>query len=299
MGAKNAGKSCLMLRYMKDIFCEDKIELSQQYDIILPIKSDKHSILLKEKKNNEAYKEIDNAEPRRPSGVLICFDVMDPQSYEEAKQHVQDCQRYCPETATLFLVGCKTDLRTTPSEGVSLEIATEYAKKNALTYIETSAKDATQVQKVFQNMFQEISKRLPVTESLFQLKSTVQLKFNTYVTSISNSPSGIFLAYTQSKREYALQEKFRDIYDQYFNPNNKCFTSFTEEDFIRETLRIIEKANKHHKIDNQFYANFTPNRLSSALSDLLNTLTKESSTLAGYQTKYDPPPIARNYQTLG
>jgi GTPase SAR1 family protein len=86
------------------------------------------------------------------------YDITDQVSFNNVKQWLQEIDRYACESVTKLLVGNKCDLAS--KRAVPFETAKEFADTAALQFLETSAKDATNVEKCFMTMAHEIQKTL-------------------------------------------------------------------------------------------------------------------------------------------
>ena len=74
------------------------------------------------------------------------------------KQWLQEIDRYACESVTKLLVGNKSDLDAEGKRAVPYETAKDLAESLGLSLIETSAKDATNVEKCFMKMASEIQR---------------------------------------------------------------------------------------------------------------------------------------------
>lgn len=80
--------------------------------------------------------------------ALVVYDVCDSQSFERAKQWVQEIRQKSMTNTIIALCGNKCDL---PKETwqVETDTAQKYATMNQLIFFETSAKDNTNITEVF------------------------------------------------------------------------------------------------------------------------------------------------------
>mmetsp|Transcript_21852 Transcript_21852/g.86740 ORF Transcript_21852/g.86740 Transcript_21852/m.86740 type:complete len:121 (-) Transcript_21852:789-1151(-) len=92
---------------------------------------------------------------RGAAAAIVVYDITNKESFNGAKSWVKELQRRGDPNVVIALAGNKADLQTKRRVGV--EEAQEYAEENGILHMETSAKNATNVK----DLFQEIARRLP------------------------------------------------------------------------------------------------------------------------------------------
>jgi len=92
---------------------------------------------------------------RGAQAAVVVFDVTSQESFDGAKNWVRELQRKTDAQMVIALAGNKVDLAHL--RRVDTDVAAGYARENGLIYMETSAKDATNVEK----LFVEVAKRVP------------------------------------------------------------------------------------------------------------------------------------------
>ncbi|XP_059148692.1 ras-related protein Rab-1B-like [Physella acuta] len=85
---------------------------------------------------------------RGANGLGFVFDLTDMESFQSVNRWVQVAQQCGAECRVKMLVGNKADLKHVVSRDAALSLATVIGAQ----YIETSAKEATNVQQMFTNM---------------------------------------------------------------------------------------------------------------------------------------------------
>jgi len=86
------------------------------------------------------------------------FDVTDMESFQNVSQWLHEIDRYASAGVNKLLVGNKSDL--TAKRQVSYEQAKEFADSMNMEYIETSAKQASNVDRAFMSIAQQIKNRM-------------------------------------------------------------------------------------------------------------------------------------------
>ena len=85
---------------------------------------------------------------------MIVYDVTDQVSFNNTKQWLKEIDRFAVETVNKILVGNKCDLEN--QRAVGYNTAKEFASDLQLTYVETSAKDSTNVDRAYETFASEI-----------------------------------------------------------------------------------------------------------------------------------------------
>ena len=87
---------------------------------------------------------------RHASGALVVYDVTKRESYVRAEKWIQELKKEGPKDIITYLVGNKIDL--VEERAVSTEEGSELAEVFELEFIETSAKENTNVMQTFMGL---------------------------------------------------------------------------------------------------------------------------------------------------
>merc|ERR1712167_484621 len=91
-------------------------------------------------------------------GIIVVYDVTDTDSFDNVKQWLHEIDRCACENVNKLLVGNKSDLTT--KKAVDYNTAKEFADSLGIPFLETSAKNATNVEAAFMTMAAEIKNRM-------------------------------------------------------------------------------------------------------------------------------------------
>lgn len=105
----------------------------------------------------ERYRAITTAYYRGALGALMVYDVTKTNSFENVSRWMKELRNVADPDITIMLVGNKTDLAHLRS--VLSSDAMDFAQREALSFIETSALDATNVEKAFLSVLDEIYRK--------------------------------------------------------------------------------------------------------------------------------------------
>ena len=89
---------------------------------------------------------------------MVVYDISSKNSFDSAKQWIDDCKTYMAQKVIIVLVGNKCDLED--KRQVSKEEGQELADAYGLLFFETSAKTDVNVKTVFNNSLEEIARRI-------------------------------------------------------------------------------------------------------------------------------------------
>eukprot|EP01083_Nonionella_stella_P189825 702837_1 len=108
----------------------------------------------------ERFRTITSSYYRGAHGIIVVYDITDKDSFTNVEQWLKEIERYASENVNILLVGNKSDLET--KRAVETETGKEFAEQNnKITFIEASAKNASNVERAFLTMATEIRSLVP------------------------------------------------------------------------------------------------------------------------------------------
>jgi Ras-related protein Rab-1A len=160
IGDSGVGKSCLLLRFADHTYTESYISTIGVDFKIRTIELDGKTIKLQiwDTAGQERFRTITSSYYRGAHGIIVVYDVTDVESFNNVKQWLNEIDRYATENVTKLLVGNKCDLVN--KKAVDYETAKDFADKLNIPFLETSAKNATNVEKAFLTMAAEIKNQI-------------------------------------------------------------------------------------------------------------------------------------------
>ncbi|CAH8567210.1 unnamed protein product [Heterobilharzia americana] len=93
---------------------------------------------------------------RHAQGALVVYDVGCQKSFEELKNWLKTIEHHSGSRIVKLIVGNKIDL---PARAIPIQKAEEFAKSINCTYLETSAKNRTNVKEAFETLVQLIMEK--------------------------------------------------------------------------------------------------------------------------------------------
>uniref|UniRef100_A0A183C8R1 Ras-related protein Rab-11A n=1 Tax=Globodera pallida TaxID=36090 RepID=A0A183C8R1_GLOPA len=156
IGDSGVGKSNLLSRFTRNEFnLESKSTIGVEFatrSIQVDAKTVKAQIW--DTAGQERYRAITSAYYRGAVGALLVYDIAKHVTYENVERWLKELRDHSDQNIVIMLVGNKSDLRHL--RAVPTDEAKAYAERNQLSFIETSALDATNVESAFTNILTEI-----------------------------------------------------------------------------------------------------------------------------------------------
>ncbi|XP_059424471.1 ras-related protein Rab-25-like [Carassius carassius] len=164
IGESGVGKSNLLSRFTKNEFNHDSrttigVEFSTRTVQLngLTIKAQ-----IWDTAGLERYRAITSAYYRGAVGALLVYDISKHLTYESAERWLKELYDHADPHMVVMLVGNKTDLAAVRS--VPTEDAKDFAEKNGLLFMETSALGSVNVEAAFNTVLTEIHKKVSSKE---------------------------------------------------------------------------------------------------------------------------------------
>lgn len=163
IGDSGVGKSCLLLMFADNTYTESYISTIGVDFKIKTIELDGKTIKLQiwDTAGQERFRTITSSYYRGAHGIIVVYDVTDQESFSNVRQWMQEIERYASENVNKLLVGNKCDLST--KKVVDYTAAKEFADQMGIPFLETSAKNSTNVEQAFLTMASEIKGRMGPT----------------------------------------------------------------------------------------------------------------------------------------
>lgn len=160
IGDSGVGKSCLLLRFADQTYTDSYISTIGVDFKIRTIDLDGKTIKLQiwDTAGQERFRTITSSYYRGAHGIIVVYDITDAESFNNVKQWLNEIDRYASENVNKLLVGNKCDLDD--KRAVSLEEGKALAENLGIPHLESSAKNATNVEQAFLTMAAHIKKRV-------------------------------------------------------------------------------------------------------------------------------------------
>ncbi|KAL6338748.1 hypothetical protein AAG906_023897 [Vitis piasezkii] len=156
IGDSAVGKSQILARFARNEFSLDsKATIGVEFQtrtLVIQHKSVKAQIW--DTAGQERYRAVTSAYYRGAVGAMLVYDITKRQSFDHIPRWLEELRGHADKNIVIILIGNKTDLEE--QRAVPTEDAKEFAEKEGLFFLETSALEATNVENAFLTILTEI-----------------------------------------------------------------------------------------------------------------------------------------------
>ncbi|KAL3623756.1 Ras-related protein RABA4d [Castilleja foliolosa] len=156
IGDSAVGKSQLLARFARNEFSlESKATIGVEFQtktLVIDNKTVKAQIW--DTAGQERYRAVTSAYYRGAVGAMLVYDISKRQSFDHMARWLEELRGHADKNIIIMLIGNKCDLGTL--RAVPTEDAQEFAERENLYFMETSALQATNVESAFMMILTEI-----------------------------------------------------------------------------------------------------------------------------------------------
>ncbi|XWS35485.1 hypothetical protein CRYUN_Cryun20dG0001500 [Craigia yunnanensis] len=156
IGDSAVGKSQLLARFARNEFnIDSKATIGVEFQtktLLVDHKTVKAQIW--DTAGQERYRAVTSAYYRGSVGAMLVYDITKRQSFDHVARWLEELRGHADKNIVLMLVGNKSDLGSL--RAVPIEDAKEFAQRESLFFMETSALEATNVESAFLTILTEI-----------------------------------------------------------------------------------------------------------------------------------------------
>lgn len=157
IGDSGVGKSGLLSRFTRNEFSPENLKTTIGVEFATrSVQVDGKTIKAQiwDTAGQERFRAITNTYYRGAVGALVIYDMTNNASFEHVKHWLKEVRDHADSQLVIMLVGNKSDLRNI--QRVQTDISQQLCEKEKISFIETSALDATNVELAFQRILTEI-----------------------------------------------------------------------------------------------------------------------------------------------
>ncbi|AED95599.1 RAS superfamily GTP-binding protein-like [Arabidopsis thaliana] len=156
IGDSAVGKSQLLARFSRNEFSiESKATIGVEFQT-RTLEIDRKTIKAQiwDTAGQERYRAVTSAYYRGAVGAMLVYDITKRQSFDHVARWLEELRGHADKNIVIMLIGNKTDLGTL--RAVPTEDAKEFAQRENLFFMETSALDSNNVEPSFLTVLTEI-----------------------------------------------------------------------------------------------------------------------------------------------
>lgn len=175
IGDTGVGKSCLLLQFTEGRFQPvHDLTIGVEFGAkMINIDGKTMKLQIWDTAGQESFRSITRSYYRGAAGALLVYDITRRETFTALQYWLEDAQKYSNDNITIMLIGNKSDLEG--KRAVSTEEGEQFAKQHNLIFLETSAKNANNVEDAFmltaRKIYDDIQKGVfDVTNELYGIK---------------------------------------------------------------------------------------------------------------------------------
>ncbi|CAD8097094.1 unnamed protein product [Paramecium sonneborni] len=149
IGSSGVGKSCMLMRYVDNNFTNNFYNTIGVDFKIKSIFLENKNIKLQiwDTAGQDRFRTITCNYYRGAHGIIIVYDITDRESFDSVKMWMSEIDKYAQDDVIRMLIGNKCDMED--KRTVSYEEGETLAKQLKLQFLETSAKQSTNIEESF------------------------------------------------------------------------------------------------------------------------------------------------------
>ncbi|EEC81205.1 hypothetical protein OsI_24236 [Oryza sativa Indica Group] len=165
LGDLGAGKTSIVVRFAKGLYydCQESTIGAAFFSQVLIMDEATVKLDIWDTAGQERYHSLAPMYYRGAAAAVVVYDISSTDSYIRARKWVDELQRQGNPHLVMALVGNKVDLEE--KRQVGTQEAMEYAERNGLFFIETSAKTSQNVTELFYELADRLVKVRPYRPS--------------------------------------------------------------------------------------------------------------------------------------
>ena len=170
VGDSYVGKTSILKKFINDEFSEEtkctiNVDFCCKY-----LKIDKNlyaKLIIHDTAGQERYRSLTRSYYKNAKGIILVFDLTNENSFLKLNKWINEISENT-EDVVIFLVGNKADLNDRKVDKIKAE---KYAKERNIKYIETSAKEGTNILLLFEEIAIDMNKQKEDESSVVQLEN--------------------------------------------------------------------------------------------------------------------------------
>ncbi len=163
IGDSGVGKSSILVRFTDQTFSDSYMSTIGVDFKIKTLQVDGKMVKLQmwDTAGQERFRTITSSYYKGAHGIILVYDITDIESFNNIKQWLEEVNKYADEQVHKLIIGNKLDLEN--RRVVSKETAKAFCDNLDITFIETSAKKAIDIEHLFITLVREMKNKYIAT----------------------------------------------------------------------------------------------------------------------------------------
>ena len=160
IGDSGVGKSNILLRYMNGTFSEEfKATIGVEFGAQnIEVNNRIYRIQVWDTAGQENFRSIARAYYKNSVCACIVYDITNRNSFNSVQDWINDCTKQTSKSILLILIGNKNDLND--KREVQYEEGEEFARRRNMIFLETSAKNGSNINDIFEKSVKQIDRNI-------------------------------------------------------------------------------------------------------------------------------------------
>ena len=156
IGNSGVGKFSLLTRFIDDTFSDRFLStIGLDFKVkTLDIDSKSCKLQIWDTAGKEKFRNIISSYYRQSQGIMLVYDITDLESFQNLNSWIIEIEKNASKNVYKILVGNKCDMEG--ERKISAEQGKDFASQYGMKFIETSAKESTNISEAFIEMTKEI-----------------------------------------------------------------------------------------------------------------------------------------------
>ena len=170
IGDSSVGKSNILLRFSDNIFHDTFLPTIGVDFKIRNVKMSNQTIKLNiwDTAGQERFKTITSTYYKGAHGIILVYDITDRESFNNIENWLNEVKKHAGAQVVKLLIGNKCDLEE--ERVVNTKEGKELADNLGISFLETSAKQRTNIDEAFMTLTKQIYELIPDTEKKIEEK---------------------------------------------------------------------------------------------------------------------------------
>ena len=166
LGDSMVGKTCLILRFLENIFSSNylsTIGFDLKKKLVKLDNGEKIKLVIYDTAGQERFKSLSRSYIKKADGILVVYDITNKQSFINVENWIKCAREEITKKIPIFIVGNKSDLEHL--RVINKEDGENIAAQYDLKFYETSCQNGNNVEKCFKDLTKELYEILKLNEA--------------------------------------------------------------------------------------------------------------------------------------